>query len=277
MRNFTLHVLLAGANLFTGTDARVQSRQNGSNVTAPAYPPPYCTNGTPSVLPPPSKFGHILFRGFEPLDINGPVSALATLGRSRHIDLSMIAETLDPVTSAPLLPSMNPLNSTSFVTMLPTHTFATAPQDLEVLMIPGGSGSRSPYLNNTFVYLRDTYPKLRYLITVCTGSLVASRAGLLDGKYATTNKQGWVGVVATNPHVHWVPQARWVVDGNIWSTSGVSAGMDGTLGFIECFYGSAVVTTVKNSMEFDWHQDPHWDPFSVVYNVTAPVYVPPGA
>nr|OQO24870.1 hypothetical protein B0A51_06879 [Rachicladosporium sp. CCFEE 5018] len=271
-----LQFLVAAAGLLTSTAARLYPRQSVSNVTAPAYPPSYCTNNTTSALPPPSKFGYILFRGFEPLDINGPVSALATLGRSRHIDLSMIAETLEPVTSAPLLPSMNLLNSTSFVTMLPTHTFATAPKDLEVLMIPGGSGSRSPYLNATLAYLQTTYPKLRYLITVCTGSLVASRAGLLDGKYATTNKQGWAGVVATNPHVHWVPQARWVVDGNIWSTSGVSAGIDGTLGFIECFYGSAVVTAVRNSMEFDWHQDPQWDPFRVVYNVTAPVYVPPG-
>ncbi|KAK6429622.1 hypothetical protein LTR95_014228 [Oleoguttula sp. CCFEE 5521] len=276
MRYLTLQVLLEGANLFTGTDARVQSRQKDSNVTAPAYPPSYCTNGTPSALPPPRKLGYILFRGFEPLDINGPVSALATLGRSRHIELSMIAETLEPVTSAPLLASVNPPNSTSFVTMLPTHTFQSASQDLEVLMIPGGSGSRSQYLNNTFVYLHSIYPKLRYLITVCTGSLVASRAGLLDGKHATTSKQGWVAVVATNSRVHWVPQARWVVDGKIWSTSGVSAGIDGTLGFIECFYGTAAVTAVKNSMEFDWHQEPHWDPFSVVYNVTAPVYVPPG-
>ena len=260
MRSLSQFLSLASLAQLALVTASILPRQNGSNITLPAYPPAYCTyvkakqtsdrlltpvvgtNGSSSSKP--YKFGYILFRGYEPLDINGPVSALGTLGRSHHVELSLIAETMGPVTSAPLLPSMNPFNSTTFVTLSPTHTFETAPQDLEVLMIPGGAGSRSPYLNSTFEYLQQAYPKLQYLITVCTGSLVASRAGLLDGKYATTNKQGWVAVVATNPHVHWVPQARWVVDGNIWSTSGVSAGIDGTLGFIDCFYGNAVATAV---------------------------------
>ncbi|KAK5150473.1 hypothetical protein LTS14_010163 [Recurvomyces mirabilis] len=242
MRSMLRLVALACLAQFPSVSVSVQLRQDSINVTSPAYPPSYCTNGNSSTKP--YKFGYIIFSGYEPLDINGPVSALGTLGRDHHIELSVIAETMSPVTSAPLLPAMNPFNSTTFVTLSPTHTFETAPQDIEVLIIPGGAGSRSSKLNTTFAYLQQTYPKLQYLITVCTGALVASRAGLLDGKFATTNKQGWAAVVATNHHVHWVPQARWVVDGNIWSTSGVSAGIDGTLGFIECFYGTAVATAV---------------------------------
>lgn len=56
--------------------------------------------------------------------------------------------------------------------------------------------------------------------------------------------RGGAVVVATNPRAHLVPHARWVVDGNVWSMSGVSAGIDGILAFIECFYGSTLTTEV---------------------------------
>lgn len=69
-------------------------------------------------------------------------------------------------------------------------------------------------------------------------------AGVLDGRRATTNKASYKNVTATNDKVVWVPHARWVVDENIWTTSGVSSGIDGTLAFIECLYGQEVVTRV---------------------------------
>lgn len=70
----------------------------------------------------------------------------------------------------------------------PTHTFDTAPADIEVLIVPGGLGNRLPPAVPVVDYIRKVYPSLRYLITVCTGSGLAARAGVLDGKKATTNK-----------------------------------------------------------------------------------------
>jgi len=186
----------------------------------------------------PTKWGILLYRAYTPLDVFGPIAALEVLGRQYHTDMSFIAETLDPVTTRPQMAAMNKLNSTTFVEkLIPTYTFNTAPSDLEVLLIPGGAGSRAPDLNSTLAFVKETFPKIKYLITVCTGSLVASRAGVLDGKRATTNKMAWASVVPTNPKVYWVPHARWTADGNIWTSSGVSAGIDATLAFIACFYG----------------------------------------
>ena len=186
----------------------------------------------------------MLFQAFEPLDVFGPYEALFTLSRMRRIDIAWLAETMDPVTTAPQSPAMNKLNSSAFMTIPPTHTFANAPSDIEVLLVPGGAGARAPNLNATLDYISDVYPKLKYLITVCTGSMVVARTGLLSGVRTTTNKAAWKSVVATDPSAHWIPRARWAVDGNIWSSSGVAAGIDATLAWISCHYGDDVATSV---------------------------------
>jgi len=63
-----------------------------------------------------------------------------------------------------------PGNSSFAQSILPTHTFANAP-DLDVLFVPGGAGTRAPDLKSTIDFVRERYPGLKYLITVCTGKL----------------------------------------------------------------------------------------------------------
>ncbi|KAL8297713.1 hypothetical protein RB597_007202 [Gaeumannomyces tritici] len=218
--------------------------------------------------PPPTKFGMILFRAFEPLDVFGPLEALQILSRIRHLQLFLISETMDVVTTQPVMSAMNPMNSTVYLTLPPTHTLTTVPEDLDVLIIPGGLGARSPLINATANYITATYPKLPYLLTVCTGSVLAARAGILDGKHATTNKASWDANVVYGPRVEWVPRARWVVDGKVWSSSGISAGIDATLAFIEAVYGKENATYVANQMEYERHMDSAWDPFADIFNVT---------
>ncbi|OLN84996.1 Isonitrile hydratase 5 [Colletotrichum chlorophyti] len=229
------------------------------------------SSGAPTATParPPKNFGMILYRAFEPLDVYGPLSALGSLARSYQMNLALITETMEPVTLRPVSAAMNPLNSSFFSEFLPTHTYETAPKDLEVLIIPGGLYTRSPYLNSTIDYVKRTYPSLRYLITVCTGASVAARAGVLDGRRATTNKAAWADTIRHGPNVEWVPKARWVVDGNVWTSSGVSAGIDATLDFISQVYGAQIAKDIGIAMEYDWHTDPSWDPFADLYNLTS--------
>ncbi|KAM7215482.1 Class I glutamine amidotransferase-like protein [Rhypophila decipiens] len=222
-------------------------------------------NPAPGLQDPPVKYGMILFRAFEPLDVFGPIQALFMLSRIRHLELALISETMDVITTEPVVESMNPLNSRVFPTLPPSHTLATAPKNLDVLIIPGGLGTRSPLINATIEYISKTYPNLQYLLTVCTGSVLAARAGLLDGRRATTNKASWSNNVIYGPKTKWIPHARWVVDGNIWTSSGISAGIDATLAFIEHAYGRTNATYVANMMEYERHTDPAWDPFADVF------------
>lgn len=63
-------------------------------------------------------------------------------------------------------------------------------------------------------------------------------------------------------------KARWVVDGNVWTSSGVSAGIDATLAFIEEVYGREEASSIADLMEYERHADASWDPFAEKFNVT---------
>jgi putative intracellular protease/amidase len=142
---------------------------------------------------PPSKFGIVLFPGFQALDVFGPVDILNFLSRDRKMEMVILAEDLQPV-------------STSFPaggfgqSVVPSHTFQDPPEDIEVLLVPGGQGTRhESNIAPSVEFVKRAFPKLRYFLTVCTGSALAAKAGVLDGKRATSNKQAfeWASITRT--------------------------------------------------------------------------------
>lgn len=74
-------------------------------------------------------------------------------------------------------------------------------------------------------------------MSVCTGSALLAKTGMLDGKDATTNKRAYNWVIQQNSNIKWIKEARWVQDGNIYTSSGVSAGIDMALGFVADNFG----------------------------------------
>ncbi|KAF8810851.1 DJ-1/PfpI family protein [Phlegmacium glaucopus] len=214
----------------------------------------------------PLAYGVVIYPGYQALDIFGPLDALNTLSLAYPLNLSVIAQTLDPISTK--LPGAfgNP-RSDFGQSIKPTHTFSTAPP-IDVLLIPGGIGTRDPAnVEEVVEYIAKVYPTLKYLITVCTGSGLAARAGLLDGKRATTNKRSWARTIQLGPKVQWITRARWVVDGNIWTSSGVSAGLDIIFAFIGEIYGEEVAKIVADFLEYERHTDPSWDPYAELYGL----------
>ncbi|POS69084.1 DJ-1/PfpI family protein [Diaporthe helianthi] len=206
------------------------------------------------------NWGVVLFCAFDGQDIFGPLDALQLLAFQRQMNLYLIAETLDPVTSEPASPAMNSKNSSFWPIILPTHTFANAPE-LDVLFVPGGAGTRAPDVKSITDFIADRYPSLEYLITVCTGAGLAAKAGVLDGRRATTNKSAWATVTAWGPNVDWVRQARWVVDGNIWTSAGVTAGLDLTFAFMTEMFGYEQSNRIAALMEYIPNRNSSNDPF----------------
>ena len=140
-----------------------------------------------AATPKPTKFGVILYDGVQLLDAFGPLDTLYLLSLTTPIELSLIANSTDPVTSTP-----KAFPHSIGARFLPTHTFETAPEDIEVLLVPGGIGARD--LNATQPaadFVKARFHKLQYLLTVCTGSALTARTGILDGRNATTNKRSW--------------------------------------------------------------------------------------
>lgn len=103
-------------------------------------------------------------------------------------------------------------------------------------------------------YIAKTAPKTKHVLTICTGSGVAAKSGIMDGRRATTNKAAWKEITAYGPRTEWVPRARWVEDESaeppIWSSSGVTSGFDMLLQFVEKKYSLQNATYVANLIEY---------------------------
>ncbi|CAF1164257.1 unnamed protein product [Adineta ricciae] len=216
-----------------------------------------------------TRLGIAIYPGFALLDVAGPMQFFNQLSIIQPFELSVIAKTMDPVSTRP--PKDLVLNAKYQCigeAWQPTHTYDNAP-DLDILLVPGGYGLRDETIfNDLGAFIKKQYPKLRYLLSVCTGSTAIAATGILDGRKATSNKFSWSWATKFET-VNWVPKARWVVDGNIWSSSGVAAGMDMTYAFISTIFSPKIATEIANVMEYEPHTDSEWDPFSDIWKVSS--------
>ena len=132
-----------------------------------------------------------------------------------------------------------------------------------ILLIPGGIGTRSLVMNNLFLQnLAKLVQQSQTCLTVCTGAALLAATGVLDGKPATTNKRAFEWVRGTRPQVGWRQKARWVSTEKFYTSSGVSAGMDMTLGFIADRWGLETAQEIASRCEYLWQNDPDTDPFA---------------
>jgi transcriptional regulator GlxA family with amidase domain len=191
--------------------------------------------------------GALLYPDFELLDFYGPLEMFGSLGE----DLRIVT----------LAQQTGPVPSTQGPQTLAEYTFENAP-DLDLLLIPGGIGT-FPALENSALldFLRRRAPKTRVTMSVCTGSALLARAGLLDGRRATTNKMYFAMTAAASDAVHWVENARWVVDGPFVTSSGVSAGTDMALAVIAQLFDQERAEQIAAMTEYQWHRDADVDPF----------------
>ncbi|KIM30422.1 hypothetical protein M408DRAFT_328023 [Serendipita vermifera MAFF 305830] len=213
--------------------------------------------------PIPLRWGVLAFPQYQGLDAYGPLEMLNVVKYyTPNMTIAVIAETLDPVPAT----TFNDLDQ-PVTYMKPTHTIDEN-VNLDVLLIPGGP--RTSMNTNIINYVKNLYPKLQYIISVCSGATILAKAGVIDGKCATTTKFDWAETTQTGPGVNWVPCARWVTDGNVWTSSGVAAGIDLTHAFIKEIFGNETLADrAANILEIDIHKDSSWDPFCEIWNVTA--------
>ena len=197
--------------------------------------------------------GVVLFEEFETLDVMGPVEMFG-----------MHQETFKIVTVAE---NSGPVRSTHGPATIADYAFSDG-TNYDLLLVPGGPGTRREVDNKPLLeWLEETSQHVRYLTSVCTGSALLARAGILDGRNATSNKMSFEWVSEFGPQVHWVRQARWVEDGNIFTSSGVSAGMDMSLALISQILGEKAAKDAALWAEYSWHTDASNDPFAKAWGL----------
>lgn len=192
------------------------------------------------------KIQTLLFEGFEALDAFGPIEIF-----SKIEDVSIGYFSLDGglVKSAQMME-------------VATEPLSAALSD-QVWLIPGGTGTRTLVEDRKFLLaLKEIAEDSSYCLSVCTGAALLAKCGVLDGHSATSNKRVFDWVTSMSDKVHWIREARWVVSGKYYLSSGVSAGMDMALGFVSDLYGKKVAESIANRIEYVWNQDPGTSPMS---------------
>jgi putative intracellular protease/amidase len=212
-------------------------------------PRPAAQDQAPATPAPKNQtLGIVLYPNFELLDVCGPAEMFGAL-RPR-VKVIMVAQSAGPVAS------------TQGPKLVADHSFDDCP-DLDLILVPGGFGTRRELANPKLLdWLRQRAGRAEIVMSVCTGSAVLAKAGLLDGRRATSNKQYFRFAVDQGPKVHWIKQARWVDDGDRVTSSGVSAGIDMALHVIARLYGEAAAQRLSEGTEYQWHQDANQDPFA---------------
>lgn len=190
----------------------------------------------------------ILFEDFQDLDVFGSVAVFGCLKDYYQICFrSMRGGLVKGSSGAGIITS--PVNE--------------VPGD-GIVLIPGGFGTRAEVHDVPFIdELRRICTEARFVLTVCTGSALLAHTGLLDGRRATSNKRSFVWVREQSSAVEWVPKARWVVDGKYYSSSGVTAGIDMTLGFVSDMHGEKAASGIASGIEHIRHENRDDDPFAV--------------
>ena len=183
----------------------------------------------------PFHIGLLLFPDITQLDLTGPYEVFIKFPDAK---VHLVWKTLAPVTAG------------GGMQILPTTTFADCPP-LDLICVPGGAGM-NPLLNDaeTLDFIRRQAEGARYVTSVCTGALVLGAAGLLRGKRAATHWMSREMLSAFGA----VPVAeRFVIDGNVVTGGGVTAGIDFALAIAAHVFGPDLAKAIQLGIEYDPH------------------------
>ena len=189
----------------------------------------------------------LLFNDFETLDVFGPVEIFGRLTNEYQVSFYSLH---------------GGLIYNSHGVSIVTNRLVEIITGVDIFLIPGGYGTRIEVNNTALIEsIRQISVLSKYVLTVCTGTALLAKTGLLDGKNATSNKLAFDWVTIQGPLVHWIRKARWVVDDKFYTSSGVSAGMDMSLGFLQDIHGIEFARNVAHTIEYTWQEDKEVDDF----------------
>ncbi len=180
-----------------------------------------------------------IHNGVEILDFSGPGEVFA----ATHTDKGAFN-----VYTVSL--STEPIVSQGFVKIIPEYALEDAPAP-DIIVLPGGNTGAVSSNSKLLDWIRAVEPDLEVALSVCTGAFILQQAGLLDGLKATT----WHGAIdrlkesATKTEI--LENTRWVDNGKIITTAGVSAGIDGALHVVSKIFGIEAAQATARYMEYD--------------------------
>jgi transcriptional regulator GlxA family with amidase domain len=213
----------------------------------------------------------VLYPGVQSLDVTGPLEVftgadqlLAHEGRSeRGYRVSLLSA------------DGAPLATSSGLAVVPHGSLAEAPARIDTLVVAGGKGSRAAAGDAALVgWLAEAARRARRTASVCTGAFVLARAGLLDGRRATTHWASAEELARRHPAVRVDPEPIFVRDGPVWTSAGVTAGMDLTLAMVEDDTDRDVALTIARHLVLFLRRPGSQSQFSATLSAQEPLREP---
>ncbi len=202
--------------------------------------------------------GVLIFPDFQLLDAAGPISAFEIAARYAGGTPAIRAIALEP----------GPVRSSSGVEMLAR---STRPSAFTTLIVAGGEGVRSAAARSDMLaFVQGMAKRGIRIASVCSGAYVLAEAGLLDGKRATTHWQRTRHFVATYPGVKLEPDQIFVRDGNIWTSAGITAGIDLSLAMIAEDHGEDIAQKTARQLVLYHRRSGGQSQFSSLLELKAP-------
>lgn len=188
--------------------------------------------------------GILLFNEVEVLDFAGPfeVFSLASLPDS----------TIKPFIVKTISEDGEMISARNGLKVTPDYSFDNHP-DLDILIVPGGYGAEEIEINNPELiqWLKKQQSKAEFMTSVCTGALLLAKAGLLDGKRATTHWMDMDRLEKDFPLVSVQRHVKFVDEGSLITSGGISAGINMSFHLISRLYGKSVSKETAKRMEYD--------------------------
>jgi putative intracellular protease/amidase len=186
-----------------------------------------------------SNVAVFLYEGVELLDFAGPGEVFASAGQGRAFHVYTVAASPGPITSQ------------GFVTVKPQYTIADCPRP-DILILPGGA-TRVPLGDPGVIeWLRKSACDAEVVVSVCTGSFLLAKAGLLDGLEATTHGSSIELLKEAAPKATIREGRRFVDNGKVVTSAGVSAGIDASLHVVDRLLGRDAAREAARYMEYEW-------------------------
>jgi len=195
--------------------------------------------------------GIFLFEEVEALDFAGPYEVFTTANRVAK-KTGLASEEVFTVFS--VAASLQPVTMRAGMTVLPDFAFYNA-NDIDVLIIPGGVVSAEMLKPEVIAWIQRSSVQARVTASVCTGAFLLAQANVLVDHKVTTHWEDIADLRQQFPRLHVVDNTRWVDEGRIVTSAGISAGIDMSLHLVETLAGAPLAIATARQMEFDWREN----------------------
>lgn len=195
--------------------------------------------------------GIYIFKDVEVLDFSGPYEVFSTASRV-HQRSHPQAEV--PYSVHLIAAESGAIEARGGMRILPDFHYSQCPP-LDILIVPGGLVERELERDELVAWIRSLRQSTQILASVCTGAFLLAKAGLLEGLSATTHWEDIHDFSQMFPQVTVIENKRWVQEGHVLTSAGISAGIDMSLHIVSMLDGHDLAGRTARQMDYRWQKN----------------------